>query len=151
MQCDPADKWEIDYNAILPYVDIFLPNEKELLVLARRKNVDEAIAVFKDLVTTLAVKLGGKGSVIAHGDKVTYQPAYIVENVVDTIGAGDSFDAGFIYQFLHNATVERCQSFGNLVGAVSTTASGGTTAFDNLTNITEYAREKFGYKETSFT
>jgi sugar/nucleoside kinase (ribokinase family) len=151
MQCDPADQWKIDYSAILPYVDIFLPNEKELLILARKRNIDEALTVFKDFVNILAVKLGDKGSVVAHGGTVTYKPAYTVDNVVDAIGAGDSFDAGFIYKFLHNATIETCQAFGNLVGAISTTASGGTTAFDHVTNIIQYAREKFGYTETRYT
>ena len=151
MQCDPADKWDINYKAILPYVDIFLPNEKELLIITKNKNLDNAIAELKDIVKILAVKLGDKGSVVAYSNKVNYQHAFAVDNLIDTIGAGDSFDAGFIFKFLQNASIETCQSFGNLVGAISTTAAGGTTAFHDLTNLIEYAREKFGYTEKSFT
>lgn len=149
MQCDPADSWEIDYESILPYVDIFLPNEKELLILAKKKSIEEAIELFKNKVNILAVKLGSKGSVTASNGKINYQPAYTVDKLVDAIGAGDSFGAGFIYQFLQNAGIEACQAFGNLVGAMSTTAAGGTTAFDDVTNIIQHAREKFGYTEAN--
>jgi sugar/nucleoside kinase (ribokinase family) len=48
---------------------------------------------------------------------------------VDTIGAGDSFDAGFLHQFIRGAELEECLRFGNLAGALSTTRQGGTEAF----------------------
>jgi sugar/nucleoside kinase (ribokinase family) len=48
---------------------------------------------------------------------------------VDTIGAGDSFDAGFLHHFIRGANVEDCLRYGNLTGALSTTRSGGTEAF----------------------
>lgn len=151
MQSDPADKWDIDYQSILPYVDIFLPNEKELLTLSKKNTIEEAIDVFKDHVNILAVKLGQKGSVTVHDNNIIYQPAFNIENFIDAIGAGDSFNAGFIYQFLKNAPVESCQSFGNLAGAVSTTAPGGTAAFDDVQNLVQHAHEKFGYTATGVT
>jgi sugar/nucleoside kinase (ribokinase family) len=64
---------------------------------------------------------------------------------VDAIGAGDSFNAGFIYKFIQHQPVEACQEFGNLTGAISTTAAGGTTAFKDKENILKIAKEKFGY------
>jgi sugar/nucleoside kinase (ribokinase family) len=48
---------------------------------------------------------------------------------VDTIGAGDSFDAGFLHQFVRGANIDDCLRYGNLTGALSTTRSGGTEAF----------------------
>jgi sugar/nucleoside kinase (ribokinase family) len=51
--------------------------------------------------------------------------------VVDAVGAGDSFNSGFLYGFLHKWPVERCLEFGNLAGAYSTTALGGVEAFRN--------------------
>jgi sugar/nucleoside kinase (ribokinase family) len=59
-------------------------------------------------------------------------------NVVDTIGAGDSFDAGFLHQFIRNAPLEECLSYGNLAGALSTTRSGGTEAFRDATHRREF-------------
>ena len=70
-------------------------------------------------------------------------PAFLNENVVDAIGAGDSFNAGFIHRYVNGASIEECQRFGNLTGAVSTTASGGTAAFDNFESFRKIAKDKF--------
>ena len=67
--------------------------------------------------------------------------------MVDAIGAGDSFNAGYIYKFIHGASMEECQEFGNLMGAVNTTAAGGTTAFSNYDQILKVARQKFGFEK----
>src|SRR6266566_2693406 len=50
-------------------------------------------------------------------------------DLVDAVGAGDSFDAGFLHQFLRGADLETCLANGNLAGALSTTRAGGTEAF----------------------
>jgi sugar/nucleoside kinase (ribokinase family) len=63
-----------------------------------------------------------------HGGQRFVAPATNVK-VVDPVGAGDSFDAGFLQKFLHGADLESCLAFGNLCGAFSTTACGGTEAF----------------------
>ena len=56
-------------------------------------------------------------------------PIFINPEYVDSIGAGDSFNSGFIKKYLENAPLSECLRFGNLMGAVSTTAAGGTAAF----------------------
>lgn len=63
--------------------------------------------------------------------------------VVDAIGAGDSFNAGFISQFIQGKSFIECQRFGNLTGAINTTAAGGTGAFTSKENIIQIAKEKF--------
>jgi sugar/nucleoside kinase (ribokinase family) len=50
-------------------------------------------------------------------------------DTVDPVGAGDSFDAGFLHQFVRGADLATCLTYGNLSGAFSTTRSGGTEAF----------------------
>ena len=70
-------------------------------------------------------------------------PAFINTEVVDTIGAGDSFNAGFVHMFVKGEPVEKCLSFGNLAGAISTTAAGGTAAFKSKELIRKTAKEKF--------
>jgi sugar/nucleoside kinase (ribokinase family) len=60
---------------------------------------------------------------------------------VDAVGAGDSFDAGFLHQYLQGSDLRTCLAAGNLAGALSTTRPGGTTAFADA----KY-REQF-YKE----
>jgi sugar/nucleoside kinase (ribokinase family) len=58
--------------------------------------------------------------------------------VIDPIGAGDSFDAGFLHQFLRGADLTHCLAYGNLCGAFSTTAGGGTEAFRDAARMQEF-------------
>lgn len=146
-QWDPYEKWELDINNILPYVDVFLPNEKELLQLTGKENLEEAIDHIKKSVNILVVKLGNKGSVSVYKGKTLFKPAFLNEKVVDTIGAGDCFNAGFIYKFIQQAPIETCQDFGNLIGYISTTAPGGTAAFTNIETAIKNAKERFQYEE----
>jgi sugar/nucleoside kinase (ribokinase family) len=61
--------------------------------------------------------------------------------VVDTIGAGDSFDAGFLHQFIRGAALQECLRFGNLTGALSTTRQGGTEAFRDAIHREEFLKQ----------
>lgn len=144
-QWDPEEKWDLDLQQLLPYVDVFLPNEAELLLLTKTASPDKAIAKIGKVVRTMIIKQGGKGSLSYNNGKTVFKPAFYNKQVVDAIGAGDSFNAGFIYKFLQNNSLENCQEFGNLTGAISTTAAGGTAAFTDIKNLIEHARQKFGY------
>jgi sugar/nucleoside kinase (ribokinase family) len=146
-QWDPEEKWDLDYKKVLRYVDVFFPNEIELLKLTGEETLEAAIGAIKNTATVAAVKLGNKGSVSVYNGKTLYKKAFLNEKVVDAIGAGDSFNAGFILKFLQDTPIEICQLFGNLMGAVSTTAPGGTAAFNNLESTMKIAKEKFGYEE----
>jgi sugar/nucleoside kinase (ribokinase family) len=94
-----------------------------------------------------AVKMGNKGSISWSNNKARYIEAFLNDKVVDAIGAGDSFNAGFIYKFIQGENITECQKFGNLMGAVNTTAAGGTGAFTNYEEILKVAREKFNYTD----
>lgn len=144
MQWDPNEKWNLDIAGILPFVDVFLPNEKELMFLTGKNNMEEAIQSIKKYTNILAVKRGNKGSLVHCQDGIFDLPAFINRNVVDAIGAGDSFNAGFISRFIKGCDIEECQYFGNLTGAVSTTVSGGTGAFLNYKKFQLTAKEQFG-------
>lgn len=144
MQWDPQETWKLDIPDVLPFVDVFLPNETELTLLAGQSNLDEAIDYAKKYSNILAVKRGNKGSIVNYKNQLTEMPAFLNKNVVDAIGAGDSFNAGFIYKFVNGKGLTECQKFGNLTGAVSTTAAGGTTAFRDYENFKKTAKEKFG-------
>ena len=75
-------------------------------------------------------------------------PAFVNPSVVDAIGAGDSFNAGFIHQFIRQQPVDVCQEFGNLTGAISTQAAGGTAAFNDIQNRLKHAIEQYGIVTT---
>jgi sugar/nucleoside kinase (ribokinase family) len=146
-QWDPKEKWNMDIETILPYVDVFLPNEKELLNLTSTDNLEAAINSIKDKANIIVVKRGNKGSVSWHKGHLLYKQPFFNNAVVDAIGAGDSFNAGFIFKFIQNEGIGICQEFGNLTGAVSTTAQGGTTAFTDYDKVIRVAKERFGYAE----
>lgn len=147
MQWDPDEKWDFNYKDTLPLVDIFLPNEQELKFLLNKENVDEALDVISKHSNAVIIKMGNKGSLLfTEGDK-KLKNAFLNNEVVDAIGAGDSFNAGFIFKYIRGENLEKCQEFGNLMGAVNTTASGGTTAFTNYKDILTRAKEKFNYTE----
>jgi sugar/nucleoside kinase (ribokinase family) len=144
MQWDPKETWDIDIVNILPYVNVFIPNEMELLSLTGKKDLNAAIEYIKRYTEILVIKRGNKGSILVQNDKIIEHPPFLNRNVVDTVGAGDSFNAGFIFKYIQGEDIPGCQRFGNLVGAVSTTASGGTKAFKNFDTFRKAALDNFG-------
>lgn len=129
-QWDPAETWQLDYKEVLPLIDVFLPNEKELKYLTHSETLDEAIEKIMPYINAAVIKQGSKGSLLLKKDGTcTHVKPFLNKNVVDAIGAGDSFNSGFISKFVEGAPLEECQRYGNMTGAVNTTAAGGTGAF----------------------
>ena len=104
---DPGERWGEGLAEVIRLVDVFLPNEQEALRIATIYNLDEAINVLHNLGTRLiAVKQGAKGAMVSDG-KIIYSCA--VKPVVggDSVGAGDSFDAGFLAGWLRGLSLEK--------------------------------------------
>ncbi len=136
---DPEDKWGNKIYKVLPYVDIFMPNENEALRLARASSLKHAMAILSRYAGMVVVKCGKKGALVQQGHKTYHHPGIRVK-AVDPVGAGDSFDAGFITKFLKGGSLEECLIFGNVCGAFSTTCPGGTAAFDNISKFWSFAK-----------
>lgn len=143
LQWDVSNRWEFNYQECLPHVDVFLPNEAEVMALARNNCLEESIDYLRPFVNTLAIKLGQQGSLGIRGKEQVQVEAYRAPHYVDAIGAGDSFNAGFLKKFLEKASLETCLRYGNLMGALNTTAAGGTAAFRNGVGINERIRSIF--------
>jgi len=145
-QWDPMEKWALDYPAVLPKITVFMPNEKELCALTGKASLEDAIAeVLPYLGGIMLVKCGSKGSLLVKKDgSRKLLPAFLNKNVVDAIGAGDSFNSGFVSAFVKGLSPEECQKTGNLTGAVNTTAAGGTGAFTSLEDVRRICKERFG-------
>lgn len=124
---DPDGKW-LGLDDVLPHVDIFLPNRDEACRIAGRSNVEDAVDQLAAKVPTLVVKMGAEGALVRSGGGTIKAEGTRVE-VVDTVGAGDTFDAGFLHKFLSGAPLQECLRFGNRCAAYSTTAPGGVEAF----------------------
>jgi sugar/nucleoside kinase (ribokinase family) len=125
---DPEDRWDGDLDPVLGRVDVILLNEREAKKLARADALNEAAGRIARRVPLAVVKLGQRGAMARRGGEA-WQAAGIVVQAVDAVGAGDSFDAGFIHQYVQGADVETCLRSGNLAGALSVTRAGGTEAF----------------------
>jgi sugar/nucleoside kinase (ribokinase family) len=148
-QWDPAEKWDLDYKSILPMVDVFLPNEVELNNITGTTNIEDAFQAIQDYCNIVVVKSGNNGSTLFDKGKTFHADPFLNTSVVDAIGAGDSFNAGFIAKFIKSKPLTECQRYGNLMGAISTTKAGGTTAFSDLESVMDIARTKFNFKEGS--
>lgn len=146
IQWDPAEQWDFDFKQVLPFVDIFIPNEAELLNLTKQSTLEKAMEMVSGTANIIVVKRGNKGSLLWYKNDIIYCDAFVNNEVVDAIGAGDSFNAGFIFSYLKNQSLTQCQKFANLIGAISTTKSGGTAAFTNYRDILQTAKEKFNYE-----
>ncbi len=143
MQFDPEEKWDFDYKKILPLVDIFMPNIQELTAVTGKKTLEEAVAEVRPYINVLVVKMGSKGSTVVTKEGEKFLPAMLNSNVVDAIGAGDSFNSGFITAFVQGKDLEYCQYLGNITGAINTTAAGGTGAFTSKEAVEDAALRYF--------
>lgn len=145
-QWDPKEEWDFDCAAILPHVDVFMPNETELKAITRTDDLSGAISRIRPYLRQVAViKCGSRGAILVKKDgEVSEMPSFLNSHVVDSIGAGDSFNAGFIYGYVKGMSLTECQRLGNLTGAVNTTAAGGTGAFTSREAVIRTAREVFG-------
>lgn len=137
---DPENQWGEDLLDVLRSVDIFFPNEREARKIARTDDLSQAIESLAHLCATVVVKLGLEGAVLHAGKKEWRSPAIQVKSI-DAVGAGDSFDAGFIHRFLQGAALEDCLHYANIAGAFSTTREGGTEAFRDRERMTQFFRD----------
>jgi sugar/nucleoside kinase (ribokinase family) len=125
---DPDDRWDGDLHELLRQVDVFLPNEREACKAARTEDLEDAITKLSKLAPLVVVKLGRKGALAQRGSERFTAPSREVVPV-DTVGAGDSFDAGFLHEYVRGSDLNKCLASGNSAGALSTTRPGGTEAF----------------------
>ena len=144
-QWDPSEKWNVNMEELLPYVDIFLPNESELMAMTNTVSIEEGINKIIAFSNNIVVKQGTKGVSLFSKNKRIDVPAFLNNDVVDAIGAGDSFNSGFINAFIKGKEITKCLEDGAITGAINTTASGGTTAFEDKEKVKQLAKNKFNY------
>lgn len=138
---DPEDRWEGGLDELLELVDVFLPNEREACKAAGTEDLEEAVKKLSKLVPLLVVKVGPKGSWAQRGsERFTSPPVSVTP--VDTVGAGDSFDAGFLHEYLRGSDIAKCLASGNRAGALSTTRPGGTEAFRDAAHREAFLRDR---------
>jgi sugar/nucleoside kinase (ribokinase family) len=131
---DPAETWDQGLSAVYRLLDVLLPNDAEAVELSRAggavpADAAEAARTLAAAGPTVAVKLGTEGALAALPDgQIIRVPAVPDTNPVDTVGAGDSFDAGFLAATLWGWDTRRALALGASCGALSTRNAGGTHA-----------------------
>ena len=127
---DPAERWDSNIWGVLKHTDVFFPNEQEARQLTGCDDPPSAALKLVEYATVVVVKLGDQGALIVSRRETFHQPA-IRTTVVDTTGAGDSFNAGFLSLFLRGASLAECAYAGAQAAARSVTKMGGTAAFES--------------------
>jgi sugar/nucleoside kinase (ribokinase family) len=102
-----------------------MPNEKEAIAISQTRTMGQALKWLGERTNTLALKRGSKGALAWH-DGQTTSSCTLSGTVIDTVGAGDTFDAGFVYGFLKGWAIEKTLCFATVCGSLSTQAAGGT-------------------------
>jgi len=121
---DPKEKWNGPLKPALDQIDIFLPNEQEAMKITSTSTISAALQNLGRHMLLPVIKMGEKGAcTIGDRGKITF-PGFEVKSI-DTTGAGDSFNAGFLYGYLNGLDLEDCLRWGCACGALSTMQIGG--------------------------
>jgi ribokinase len=132
---DPAETWDGGLREALRHTDVLFPNDQEARAIAGLGDVEEAVAALAATVPIVAAKLGSEGALVLHRSERLRVPTEPLAHVVDTIGAGDSFDAGFVAGWLRGLPLERCAAIGNACGRATTQARGGVMGQPRLADV----------------
>lgn len=139
--------WTLDqakaaYMEILPSVDILLTGLDEIEMIIG-ESTDQALEqCAKDFnIEQLVIKDGGNGARVYQKGAWHKKEAFPV-NPIDTVGAGDGFDAGYVYATLHGYSPEEALEFANGVGALVTTVSGDNEGLPYLEEVTALIRKE---------
>jgi sugar/nucleoside kinase (ribokinase family) len=134
---DPSEKWAPDLLETLRDVDVFFPNEVELSGLTGTDDVAAALRKLENGRTRVVAKLGGEGAATLEGGALLRAAAYPIESL-DTTGAGDSFNAGFLHVWLAGGSSLGALRLGAACGALSTRGLGGTARQPDLAEATAF-------------
>jgi 5-dehydro-2-deoxygluconokinase len=120
----------------LPFVDVLIGNQPELMLVAGIPDLDRATAKLRHTVPMLVSKLGEQGTRVWTGDASVFLPPYKVD-VCTTIGAGDGFASGFLYALLEGLPVEECLHYGNAAAAIVVSRLSCSEAMPTLDEVKE--------------
>jgi sugar/nucleoside kinase (ribokinase family) len=133
------EQWLADPRLLttLPLVDIYFPNETEAQRITGESAPVEMLRRFSEHgVRRVALKLGANGAGLLWDGEILWSGPRQV-TAVDTTGAGDCFDAGFLYAWLKGDSPEMCLRTANVCGGLSTEAYGGIEGFPNPKRLAE--------------
>jgi sugar/nucleoside kinase (ribokinase family) len=136
---DNKNQWNSGIWKCLEFIDVLMMNETEAINISKAKSTNRALEFFGQKVPTVVIKLGSKGVIAKSRGQVLQLPAYKVK-VVDATGAGESFDAGFLFGQLSGLDFRQSLLVGNACGALSTQGVGGTSTQPSWEEVQKYIR-----------
>ena len=134
---DPTEKWNTKIDAVLKYTDVLFVNEREAMKLTRSTTAKAALRTLGEKVDCAVIKRGRSGAIATRKGEIFTDSGFKVR-VVDTTGAGDSFDAGFVSAYLRKAPLAECLQVANACGALSATRAGGTAGQPTQPQLQEF-------------
>ncbi len=140
---DPTGEWGGVLEELLDTIDLLLPNADEIMKIAGRLTLEQSLDALSARVPLIVVKCGSRGAVVQRGSQRDWVAPVLVDRgaLVDTIGAGDSFNAGFLRAYLNGQDPLRAAAVGNITGALSTLRSGGTEAYRDTALRNDFLRQ----------
>jgi sugar/nucleoside kinase (ribokinase family) len=143
---DDADRsrWESVIGPCLPHLDYYIPSEPEASALTGcREPADIARAILAAGCKTVVIKLAERGAFYALPDgRQDRVPAFRVEHVVDTTGAGDSWAAGFIAGLHRQMTLHEAVELANATAAMDIACAGAASGVRPLEEVLAFARSQ---------
>jgi sugar/nucleoside kinase (ribokinase family) len=131
---DPEQRWGDDIVGVLGEVDVFLPNRLEACAISGKDTVEAALRALTDGPACVVVKCGGEGCIALDGDEILHVPAFTV-TPLDSTGAGDSFDAGFLHAWRRQLPLRECLRWASACGSLATRGIGGTASQASVIDV----------------
>lgn len=138
---DPNDKWDKNIDAVLNHADVLFVNEREAMKLTRSHTLNRALKTLGAKVDCAVVKRGARGATAIHNQELFNDRGFRIR-AIDTTGAGDSFDAGFVSAYLRHAPLAECLRIANACGALSAMSVGGTAGQPTQQTLQAFIRSQ---------
>ncbi len=136
---DPDEAWGSEVLDALDHVDIFFPNDQEAMNIAGSDNIEDAMAILTKHCNMVIVTCGSKGVTGQCGDVVFHAKGLRID-IKDAVGAGDTFNSGFLSEYLKGSDIESCVKAGIHSSAFSTTFTGGIEAFNHIEKFADFCK-----------
>ncbi|WP_225744542.1 ribokinase [Marinilactibacillus sp. Marseille-P9653] len=117
---------------LMKFITFLTPNETEFQEMFPGQSISNMLEKYSN---KLIVTLGQNGAQFHDGDKIVTVPAIEIEHVVDTTGAGDTFNGAFAVAYMEGQTLEECVRFANKAAAVSIQKSGAQNGMPSIEDI----------------
>ena len=128
------------FRRTLAKLDIVFMNEREALLFSGAGSVNESVKKLRSNGQIFVVKLGSRGALAVGADGRQARVRGMKVRTVDSTGAGDAFNGGFLHWWLQGAGIDKCLRAGNICGALSTRAPGGSASAPSLTELKRLMR-----------